>query len=325
MPSSWVSVCAIIGLLGTIYNHLRDVFLLHRSFICQSTWYCLQLSKECVSLVPLVQSLVYWIRSTTIQKMMRLSSPACAVVSLSNTVYNHPRDALLWHCSSEGSLLEVCLCNHRPTGYGHLHRLCRHWFSGYNYDHLWDVFLKFRLYSHRPVGYGLLSSKRCVSSILFVQSSVFWGCVYWYIYWSTGLDLQSSTRCLFLHCWCNYRFIGLGLQSSRGCVYYGIIDACYWSISLGLQSFVGCVYFCVADAPIDLSALVYNCPWDALISALLVHLLIYWFRSTIIQEMRLLRCCRCMLLVYWSRSTIIHGMRLFLHCWYIYRFIGLGL
>ena len=137
----------------------------------------------------------------------------------------------------------------------------------------------------------MVSSKECVSSALFCAVISLLGMRLlverWYINWSTGLDLQSSTRCLFLHCWCSYRFIGLGLQSSRGCVYYGIVDACYWSIGLGLSSFMRCVYFCAAGAPIDYR------PW-----------------STIIQGMRLLRHCRCMLLVYWSWSTIVHGMRL---------------
>ena len=114
-----------------------------------------------VSPSPLVQSSVYQIQSIIIHGM-RFFGIA------------HLRDCFL----------RFCLCNHRLTGYGHLHRLCRHWFSGYSYNHLWDVFLKFHLYSHRPMGYGLLSSKGCVSSILTVQLSVFWGCVYW---WNIGI------------------------------------------------------------------------------------------------------------------------------------------
>ena len=46
-----------------------------------------------------------------------------------------------------------------------------------------------------------------------------------------------------------------------------------------------------------LSIPVYNHPWDASISTLLVHLSIYRSQSTIIQRMRLLRHCRYM---YWS-------------------------
>ena len=283
---------------------------------------------------------------------MRLSPPDCAVVSLSDTVYNHLRDALLWHCSSEGSLLEVLLVQ-SPA----------YW-----------VWSSTPLVPSLVFWVQLRSSMRCFLEVPPIQSPAYgvWSTIIqgmrflytfcavisfsgmrllverWYIYWSTGLDLQSSTRCLFLHCWCNYRFIGLGLQSSRGSVYYGIVNACYWSIGLGLQLFMGCVYFCAAGTPINLLALdynhpgdasitalsmhvtgllvlVYNCPWDAPISVLLVYLLIYWFWSTIIQKMRLLRYCQCMLLVYWFWSTIIFGIRLFLHCWYIYRFIGLGL
>lgn len=100
-----------------------------------------------------------------------------------------------------------------------------------------------------------------------------------YIYWSTGLGLQSST--------------GYGMRLLRHC------HACCWSIGLGLQSFMGCVYFCTAGAPINLLVLVYihpgdasitassmrvtgllvlvyNHPRDASIPTLLVHLSFYW-------------------------------------------------
>ena len=88
------------SLSDTVYNHLRDVFLLQ-------------------SPVPLI-------RSTIIQGMMPFSSTICAVVSLSETVYNHPRDALL-------------LCSYQPTGYGYNYlkdaflrfRLCSHRLTGY--------------------------------------------------------------------------------------------------------------------------------------------------------------------------------------------------
>ena len=146
------------------------------------------------------------------------------------------------------------------------------------------------------------------------------------IYWSRPTIIHGMR--LFLHCWCIYRFIGLGLQLSMGCIYRWHVWV-YWSrsttihgmrlilhcwciyrfIGLGLQSSKGCVYFCTAGASIGLSVLfyslsvsVYNYPRDASISVLPVHVLLYW-----------------------SWSTIIQGMRLFLHCWCIYRFIGLGL
>ena len=107
---------------------------------------------------------------------------------------------------------------------------------------------------------------------LLVHLSVYRSC-------STVYRSRSTNIRLLRHCWCMYRSISLGLQSSKGCV-----------------------YFCTAGASIGLLVLVYNDPRDASIGGTLVHV---W--------------------VYWSRSTIIHGMRLFLHCWCINRFIGLSL
>ena len=80
---------------------------------------------------------------------MQFSSTTRAVVSLSETVYNHPIDALLLYRS----------CSHQSTGYG--------------YNHPRDSFLRLRLCSHRPTGYGLQSSKRCVSPARLVHLSVY--------------------------------------------------------------------------------------------------------------------------------------------------------
>lgn len=202
-----VFVCVIIGLLDTVYNHSTDVFSLHRLCICQSTWYSLQSSKECVFLISFIQLSVYWIQLITIQKMMRLSSTAFAVVSLSNTAYNHSRDTIFWHClcnyqsiqydynHPRDDFLRFRLCSYRPTEYSHLHRLCSHRFIDYNYNHLRDVFLRLRLCNYWPIGYGLQSSKGCVYSTLFMLSSTFW------------VWLKSSNRCLLE--------VLLGLQLSK--------------------------------------------------------------------------------------------------------------
>ena len=55
-----------------------------------------------------------------------------------------------------------------------------------------------------------------------------------------------------------------------------------------------------------LSIPVYNHPWDASISVLLVHLSIYRSHSTITQRMRLLRHCRYM---YWSISLALQSSK----------------
>ena len=165
---------------------------------------------------------------------------------------------------------------------------------------------------------------------------------YWV--WSTIIRL-------FLHCWCMIT-LSVSIYNLPGDASIGATWYMYWFIGLGLQSSMGCVYFCTAGAFIDLSVLVYNHPRDASVSALLVHLLVYRFWSTILQGMCLLVQCWCMywsigpglqssmgcasinlsvsiynqprvasttalsvhVSVYQSWSTIILVMRLFLHC-----------
>lgn len=145
--------------------------------------------------------------------MTRFSSTARAVVSLSETVYNHQRDALL-------------LCYHQSTGYG--------------YNHPKDDFLRFRLCSYRFTGYGLQSSKgwnvgACTDLLVSIyttgasidlsvsvynhprDASITALSVHVLVYWSWSTIIQGMR--LFLHCWCMFRFVGLDLQSSKGCVY----------------------------------------------------------------------------------------------------------
>ena len=90
-----------------------------------------------------------------------LSCTACAVVSLSDTIYNHPRDALLRHHS----------CSHQSTGYGYVHPR--------------DAFF-YRSCNCQSIKYGLQSFKGCASLAPLVQSSVYW------------VRLQSSKGCLLL-------------------------------------------------------------------------------------------------------------------------------
>ena len=126
-------------------------------------------------------------------KIMQLSSP----VSLSNTVYNHPRDALLWHCSSEGWLLEVLLV--QPLA---------HWLRSSTplvpslvfWEQLQSsmgCFLEvppiqspaYGVWSTIIQGMRFLCTFCAVVSLLGMRLLV----ERWYIYWSTGLGLQSST------------------------------------------------------------------------------------------------------------------------------------
>lgn len=62
---SFCAAYAVVGLLDTFYNHLRDEFLLHRLCDFSSTGYGLQSSKGLVPLAPLVPSSVDQIQSTT--------------------------------------------------------------------------------------------------------------------------------------------------------------------------------------------------------------------------------------------------------------------
>ena len=81
------------------------------------------------------------------------------------------------------------------------------------------------------------------------------------------------------------------------------------------------VYWSRSGAFIDLSALVCNHPRDGFISALLVHLSVHWFRSTIIRVMRLSVHRGC---IYWSISLGLQSSKGSV-CFCMYWFIGLDL
>ena len=181
---------------------------------------------------------------------MRFSSTARAVVSLSETVYNHPWDALLLYHS----------CSHQSTGYG--------------YNHPRDAFLMFRLCSHWLTGYGLQLSKGCVSPAPLVHSSVYQiqsTIIYGMRYSCTACTIPSlldtinnypGDDAILLHRSCTCQSIRDGLQSSKTCASTAplVQSSVFW---LRLESSEGC-----------------------LLEVPFVQSLAYWVWSMIIQGMR---------------------------------------
>ena len=162
---------------------------------------------------------------------------------------------------------------------------CSHQSSGYGYNHTRDAFLRSRLCSHRPTWYGLQSSEECISPASLVQSSVCW------------VRLQSSEGFLLE--------VPL-VQSSAYLVWSTIIQ--------GMRLFLHCWYM------YRFIGLNLHLPRDAPISATLVHVLVYWSRSTIIYGMRLF----LHLSIYRSRSTIIQGIRFFYITGTVISLLGMG-
>ena len=152
--------------------------------------------------------------------MMRLSSIARAVVSISDTAYNHPTDVdwvrlqtnirgmPSWNAGLYTGGLLVSLYNNPWNAY--IFALLVH-LSIYRSQYtiiqgmrllvkLWCRYWSIGLY-FCPAGVSIDSSVSVASIGLLVLSAIIQG-----------------VR-LFLHCWCMYCFIGLDLQSSMGCVY----------------------------------------------------------------------------------------------------------
>lgn len=154
----------VLGLLVTVYDHPVNLSV----YYLLAYWVCKVLSQL-----------------DMVSNHSKNSVNSCADGGLSDTVYNHPRDALPLHC------------------------LRSHQFIGYVYNYLRDGFLSFGMYSYWPIGYGLQSFKECVYS--FIASIV-----------ASSLDmvnnLSKDGTALLYHS--SYRqSIRSGLQSSKGCVF----------------------------------------------------------------------------------------------------------